>query len=124
MVAVEQETVVRDLHRDRRESLANAAGAEVSGDRAQHTVPVEAVMLIEPAVFGRDERFADVQGHDADRHVDAADVLQVPEKAAVAVVDVAAFAGMEGADLDWARATVEATRAEPGVESDHARAGH
>jgi hypothetical protein len=75
VIAVEQEAVVRDLHRDRAEALADPAGAEVPRDGAQHAMPVETVMFIEASVLGGDEPIANRLGHHADRHIDAPNCL-------------------------------------------------
>lgn len=80
-------------------------------------------MFIEASVFRGDEGLSHVLGDGGDRHVDATNVLKVAEQAPSAIVDVAAFSRMEGADLGWRRATGEAAGAEPGVEHDDAGAG-
>src|SRR6185437_1812906 len=55
VIPVDEKAVVRDLHGDGAEALADAAGAEVPNDRAKDAVPVESIVFVEALVFGRDE---------------------------------------------------------------------
>src|SRR4051812_41123760 len=79
-------------------------------------------MFIEPAILGGNERVANLFRNHRDRDVDAANVLEVSDESIVTIVNVAAFARMERADLGRARTAVKATGSEPGVERDDADA--
>src|SRR4029079_18181888 len=80
VVAIGEKAVVGDLHRDRAESLSDSAGAEVPGNRAKHTVPIQSVVFVEATFLGGYEGGTNVLGHRRDRDVDAANVLEMTEE--------------------------------------------
>src|SRR5206468_9122648 len=104
MVAVGEEAVVRHLHGDRAEPLPNSARAQIPRDRAKNSIPIQSVVLIEPAILGRDECLSHELGNDRDRYIDPTNILEVAKEFLVAVVDVPAFARMERTNLGraWA----------------------
>ena len=68
---------MRDLHGDGAEALSDAAGAEVPGDRAKDTMPIEPVVLVEASVLRGDEGGANRLRHDGDRDVYPTNILEV-----------------------------------------------
>src|SRR5205085_12624467 len=50
-------------HRDRREALTPTVGAQIIENRARHTLPVDAGMLVKSLVLGRDEGVANDAGN-------------------------------------------------------------
>src|SRR5438046_184088 len=87
VVAPDEEAVMRDLHGDGAEPFADAPGGDVAEGGAEEAPPVEAAVVIEPPVLGGDESRADVRGHDRQRHVHAAHVLEMAKEPAVPVED-------------------------------------
>ena len=72
---VGQKKVLRDLLGDRRGALRTPVGAEVlriHHGRARHAGEVDAAMLVEVLVFGRQERVDDELWHRLDRQIEAA----------------------------------------------------
>jgi hypothetical protein len=110
------------LHGDGAEALSNTAGAEIPCDGAQHAMPVETVMFIEAPVFRGDECVANRLGYEIDRYVDATNRLEMSEQLSAAIVHVATFARMEGANLGGRWTAAEAAGSQPGVERDDADA--
>ena len=86
-------------------------------------MPVESIVLIEASVFGGDEGVSHELRHHRDRNVHSADVFEVTEELRVAVIYIAAFGWMEGADFCGSWAAVKPTGAKPSVERDDAGAG-
>src|SRR5438067_11249180 len=70
VIAVGEKAVVDDLHRDRAEPLPHAERADVPHEGAHEASPVEPVVVIEAAVFRRDEGLLDVARNVAQLHVD------------------------------------------------------
>src|SRR6185437_10970064 len=113
VISVREKAIVRDLHGDRAEALANAAGAEVAHDRTEDAVPIEPVVFVEPLVLGCDEGISHERRHRADRHVHPANILEMTDELVVSVVDVSALARVERANLGWRGTAVESARPQP-----------
>ena len=75
-----EEEAARELLRDRARALAHAAGLEVDDQRAQVGAQVEAPVVVETAILGRDDRLAHHLGDARQRHPRAADPRIVHEQ--------------------------------------------
>src|SRR5438445_8563023 len=109
------EGVARDLHCNRAETFAGAAGSQVGDERAKEAAPVESAVLVEATVLSGDERLLDELRNGAEGNVDAADQLQSSHQTIVAIEDAAALVGLEGLDVARGRAAVEPARQQPHV---------
>src|SRR5690349_14046200 len=119
VVPVGEEAVVYHLHRDRAEPFANAKRTDIAEERAQEAAPIESVVLVEAAVFCRDERLLDVRRNVAKIDVDAAYDRQMADEPPIPVDDVAAFARMEGPNLRGRRTAGVSACEEPAVDGGH-----
>src|SRR4029077_8441310 len=109
------------LHRDRAEPFAHAEGPDVSENCAQEAAPIEAVMVVKAAVFGRYESLLDVRRHVAQVDVDAPHHRQVANQATEFINDLATFARVERANLRRSWTARIATRVEPAIHGGHSR---
>ena len=123
VVAVDEETVMRHLHRDGAEPFADPRRADVAKRGAKEGAPIEAVVVVESAILGGDERGAHLLRHIGERDVDPAYDGQPADQASVAIENAPTLARVKGADLITARAAGEAAAGEPGVKHEDARDG-
>ena len=65
---VAEEQILGELLGDGRAALHHAAGLRVGHQRAERAVKVDAEMLVEAAVFGRQRRLDQIVGHFVERH--------------------------------------------------------
>ena len=86
---------------------------EVVLDRAEHPVPVDAVVLVEALVLGGDECRLDVGRHLAQRHDGAALEAQVGDEPPVRRVDLGGLVGVVAAELGDGRTAVAGACARP-----------
>src|SRR6185437_1504371 len=109
------EGVSHDLHGDRGKSFTHTAGANVSEGGADERVPVDPVMVIETAVFRRDECLAHGNRNRAQWYIDAAHDGEPADEISFAVQNSPAFVRMKRPDVGGAGASVTAAGHEPCV---------
>src|SRR5207302_8243269 len=112
-----EEARVRNRHRDRAEAFTNAESADIPKGGAKEGAPIEAVVVVEAPVLGRDEGILDVLRNGGKRDVDATNYFEPSDELPIAIHDPATLARLKGADRRRRRATREATGAEPDVEA-------
>src|SRR4051812_2084865 len=120
MIAVDEKTIMGDLHRDGAEALPHSSRARVSERGPKERAPVEPVVVVEAAILGGDKGGANMLGHVGQRYVDAPHHGQAPDQPAVAVEDATALARVKGADLVAARAARESAGGQPGIKDEDA----
>src|SRR6185312_10759570 len=92
----------------------------IAHGRTHDRVPVEAVVMVEPTIFGRDERVSHNARNARERYVDATDVLEAANEVSRAVQHPTAFGRLVRADIRARRTPVEPTREKPRV-AEHDR---
>ena len=107
----------RELHRDGRESLRHAHLEHVVLDRAEDPDPVDPVVLVEPLVFGADERRPHERRHLTERHHGAPLQAEIGDQPAVGGVDLRGLVGVVSAQLVDGGTAVAGTG--PGPGRDH-----
>ena len=106
------------LHGDGREPLGDPHLEEVVLDRAEHPVPVDPLVLVEPLVLGGDEGRLDHRRHLAERHDRPPLLAQVGDEPAVGGVHLGGLIGIVLAQLGDGGAAVAGAGAVPGRHQD------
>ncbi len=117
-IFLHHEAVLRRLHRDSAEPFADSPGANVLQRRACEPAPVDAMMLVETAVFGGDEGLTDVHGNLRDGYIETSDYFDVSHEAPVAIVDAPPFVGFVPLNLSRRGASLEPAGRKPGIQHD------